>query len=225
VLFFGTAMSITAFPVLARILTDRGMHRTRVGGLALAAASVDDVLAWGLLAVVIAVAGAGAGHHQLRLALAPVYAAVMIWVVRPALRRLGEVYQREGRLTPNVLAAVLALLLLSSSATDWMGIKFIFGAFIFGIVMPRDVPALREAILEGAGRRVRPMMMTALTAIFGLLPAALSTRIGSQTQKPLAIVVVGGMVMTLLLNRYLMPVLYSFYGHREPAAGGSGLAH
>ena len=84
---------------------------------------------------------------------------------------------------------------------------------------------LREAIMEGAGRRVRPMMMTALTAIFGLLPAALSTRIGAQTQRPLAIVVVGGMVTTLFLTRYLMPVLYSFYGHREPPAGSGDLAH
>jgi heavy metal efflux system protein len=84
---------------------------------------------------------------------------------------------------------------------------------------------LRESILEGAGKRVRPMMMTALTAIFGLLPAALSTRIGAQTQRPLAIVVVGGMVMALLLNRYLMPVLYSFYGHREPPASSGGVAH
>ncbi len=148
VLFFGLAMSITAFPVLARILTDRGLHRTRIGGLALAAASVDDVLAWALLAVVIAVAGASTGHNQLRLVLAPVYAAVMIWLVRPALRRLAEIYQRQGRLTPNVLAAVLALLLISSYVTDWMGVKFIFGAFIFGVVMPRDMPALREAILD-----------------------------------------------------------------------------
>ncbi|MGN6676899.1 MAG: cation:proton antiporter, partial [Streptosporangiaceae bacterium] len=148
ILFLGTAMAITAFPVLARILSDRGLHRTRVGGLALAAASVDDVLAWGLLAVVIAVAGSGNGHGDLRLVLAPVYAAAMIWLVRPALRRLAGVYERQRRLTPNVLAAVLALLLLSSYATDWMGVKFIFGAFIFGIAMPRDVPALREAILE-----------------------------------------------------------------------------
>jgi len=85
---------------------------------------------------------------------------------------------------------------------------------------------LREAILRGAEKRVRPMMMTALTAVFGLLPAALSTRIGAQTQKPLAIVVVGGMIMTLLLNRYLMPVLYSFYGHREPRGEASSrMAH
>ncbi len=82
-----------------------------------------------------------------------------------------------------------------------------------------------EAVLEGCRYRLRPLMMTALTAIFGLLPAALSTRIGAQTQRPLAIVVVGGMLMTLLLNRYLMPVLYSLYGDREPPAGESGMAH
>ncbi|HWF79168.1 MAG TPA: cation:proton antiporter [Streptosporangiaceae bacterium] len=146
VLFFGVAMSITAFPVLARILTDRGMHRTRIGGLALAAASVDDVLAWTLLAVVIAIAGSKG--NELRLVLAPVYVAAIIFGVRPGLRWLAGVYKRQGRLTPTVLASVLALLLLSGYATDWMGVKFIFGAFIFGIVMPRDAPALREAILE-----------------------------------------------------------------------------
>jgi len=72
---------------------------------------------------------------------------------------------------------------------------------------------------------VRAMMMTDLTAVFGLLPAAFSDRIGAQTQRPLAIVVVGGMVTTLLLTRYLMPLLYSFYGHREPPAGAGSLAH
>jgi cobalt-zinc-cadmium resistance protein CzcA len=84
---------------------------------------------------------------------------------------------------------------------------------------------LREAIMEGSEKRVRPVMMTALTAIFGLLPAALSTRIGAQTQRPLAIVVVGGMLATLFFTRYLMPLLYSFYGHREPPADAGGLAH
>jgi cobalt-zinc-cadmium resistance protein CzcA len=84
---------------------------------------------------------------------------------------------------------------------------------------------LYEAILQGAEKRVRPMMMTALTAVFGLLPAALATRIGAQTQRPLAIVVVGGMLATLLLNRYLMPVLYTFYGGREPPSGAGSLAH
>ncbi len=147
VLFLGTAMSVTAFPVLARILTDRGLHRTRIGGLALASAAIDDVLAWSLLAVVVALAGAGS--PQLRLALAPIYAAAMLLLVRPLLRSLGEVYQRQGRLTPTVLAAVLVGLFLSSYATEWMGLKFIFGAFLFGIVMPREgFAALREEILE-----------------------------------------------------------------------------
>ncbi len=73
--------------------------------------------------------------------------------------------------------------------------------------------------MQGAGKRVRPVMMTALTAILGLLPAAVSTKIGGQTAQPLAVVVVGGMTATLFLTRYLMPVLYSFYGHREPPAG------
>jgi cobalt-zinc-cadmium resistance protein CzcA len=84
---------------------------------------------------------------------------------------------------------------------------------------------LQEAIMQGASKRVRPVMMTALTALLGLLPAAVSTRIGAQTQRPLAIVVVGGMLTTLFLTRYLMPVLYSFYGHREPAAEGGQFAH
>jgi cobalt-zinc-cadmium resistance protein CzcA len=84
---------------------------------------------------------------------------------------------------------------------------------------------LRQAILVGAEKRVRPVMMTALTAIFGLLPAALSTKIGAQTQRPLAIVVVSGMIATLFLTRYLMPVLYNFYGHREPPEGSGAMAH
>jgi cobalt-zinc-cadmium resistance protein CzcA len=94
----------------------------------------------------------------------------------------------------------------------------------FNTLRARGVP-LMEAIVEGSAKRMRPMLMTDLTALLGLLPAALSTRIGSQTAKPLAIVVVGGMITTLFLTRYLMPVLYSFYGHREPPEGSGDLAH
>ena len=147
-LFVGTAMSVTAFPVLARILTDRGMHRTQIGNIALACAATDDALAWSLLAVVAAIAGAGG--QQFRLFLAPVYAVVMFGLVRPLLRRLVDVYQRRGRLTPGVLAVVLAGLLLSSAATAWMDLKYIFGAFLFGVVMPREglAATLREEILD-----------------------------------------------------------------------------
>jgi cobalt-zinc-cadmium resistance protein CzcA len=94
----------------------------------------------------------------------------------------------------------------------------------FNALRAQGLP-LRQAIMEGAGKRVRPVMMTALTAILGLLPAAVSTKIGGQTAQPLAVVVVGGMTATLFLTRYLMPVLYSFYGHREPPAGSGSMAH
>jgi len=84
--------------------------------------------------------------------------------------------------------------------------------------------ALHQAITQGVDKLIRPITMTALAAIFGLLPAALSTSIGSETQRPLAIVVVGGM-LTTLLSANLVPILYSFYGHREPPANTAGLAH
>jgi Kef-type K+ transport system membrane component KefB len=146
-LFFGIAMSVTAFPVLARILADRGLHRTRIGGLALASAAVDDVIAWSLLAILVAVAGAGG--HQARLLLAPLYVVAMILLVRPLLKRLAGIYRRQGRLTPTVLAVVLVGLLLSCYATEWMGIKYIFGAFAYGLIMPREgVADLRQDILE-----------------------------------------------------------------------------
>jgi Kef-type K+ transport system membrane component KefB len=144
-LFIGTAMAATAFPVLARILTDRGLHRTRIGGLALASAAIADVLAWMMLAVVVALAGSSA---QWKVLLAIPYAAVMFAVVRPLLRRLSRFYLQAGRLTPNVLGIVLAGLLLSAYATNWMGLHFIFGSFLFGVVMPREnVLGLREEIL------------------------------------------------------------------------------
>jgi cobalt-zinc-cadmium resistance protein CzcA len=139
----------------------------------------------------------------------------------------------------NVLAlslgGVWALWLTGTNFSVSAGVGFIsiFGVAImdglllisyFNSLRARGLP-LYEAILQGAEKRVRPVTMTALTAIFGLLPAAFSTRIGSQTQRPLAIVVVGAMFTTLLLTRYLMPVLYSLYGHREAPTHVSRLAH
>jgi cobalt-zinc-cadmium resistance protein CzcA len=94
----------------------------------------------------------------------------------------------------------------------------------FNALRAQGLP-LHDAIIQGSLKRVRPVMITAMTAILGLLPAAVSTKIGAQTAQPLAIVVVGGMTVTLFLDRYLMPVLYSFYGHREPPAGSGGMAH
>lgn len=136
-LFLGAAMSVTAFPVLARILTERRMHRTRLGVLTLAAAAVDDVIAWSLLAAVLAIVGAGA-QPQVVVLLTVLYVAGMILVVRPLLVRLVDRYQAVGHLTPDVMAIILAGVLVSSYLTSEIGIHAIFGAFFFGAILPRE---------------------------------------------------------------------------------------
>lgn len=138
-LFVGASMSVTAFPVLARILTERGMHRTPLGVLALAAAAVDDVLAWSLLAAVTAVAEhGGRGQLEVTVGASLAFVAGMLLVVRPPLRGVTACYRRAGRLTPDLLAVLLAGLLLSAYATEKIGIHFIFGAFLFGAAVPRE---------------------------------------------------------------------------------------
>ncbi|QTE01336.1 cation:proton antiporter [Streptomyces cyanogenus] len=151
VLFMGTAMSVTAFPVLARILTDRKMQHTPVGGLALACAAIGDVLAWCMLAAVVALAGGG-GSHQWYLVLLLPYTGVMLWVVRPLLRRLLAAGDGTSRLSPAALTAVLAGLLVSGAVTEKMGLHFIFGAFFFGVVMPKEsTEQLRADITDRVG--------------------------------------------------------------------------
>ena len=143
----------------------------------------------------------------------------------------GGTFQRAGHAIGGIWSLYLTNTNFSIAAA--VGFVSLFGVGIMdGLLLISYFNAMRakglpvgEAIMEGAAKRVRPVMMTALTAILGLLPAALSTAIGAQTQRPLAIVVVGGMATTLLLTRYLMPVLYSFYGTREPVADTSSLAH
>ncbi|SDC94071.1 Kef-type K+ transport system, membrane component KefB [Geodermatophilus telluris] len=149
-LFLGVAMSITAFPVLARILAERQMHRIPTGVLALACAAVDDVLAWCLLAVVVAIVAATSFTGVvLILGLSTVFALVMFLVVKPLLRVLVARYERLGRLTPEMLAGVLVGILASAWVAEEIGIHFIFGAFLFGVVMPRKGAArLNHEIID-----------------------------------------------------------------------------
>ena len=149
-LFLGVAMSITAFPVLARILTDRRMHRTPTGVLALACAAIDDIIAWTLLAFVVAVVNGDGPTEVIRIVLlTALFAGIMFGLVRPVLARIVGWHRRAGRLTPDILAIVLVGVLLSAFVTDWIGIHAIFGAFVFGAVMPRnDAAELIREILE-----------------------------------------------------------------------------
>lgn len=144
-LFMGAAMSITAFPVLARILTERNLHRSHVGVLSIAAAAVNDVAAWCILAFVVAVAQFQGLAGGVRTALlAGTYVAVMFLAVKPLLRRLELVYERQGRLSQNVVAIIFLLILASAFATDWIGIHALFGAFLLGFVMPKGTHFVRH---------------------------------------------------------------------------------
>ncbi|MFJ6083414.1 cation:proton antiporter [Streptomyces sp. NPDC092369] len=167
VLFMGVAMSITAFPVLARILTDRDLHRTPLGALALCCAAVADVLAWSLLAVVVAVVAPG-GHPERTLLFLP-YLLLMLYPVRRLLGRLLARPAVAAQPTAVLLATVFAGLLLSGAATEWMGLHFIFGAFLFGSVVPREgSERLRADLHERVGLVNNVLLLPVFFLVAGL---------------------------------------------------------
>jgi Kef-type K+ transport system membrane component KefB len=143
-LFLGVSMSVTAFPVLARILTDRGIHKTRMGAIALTCAAVDDVTAWCLLALVVSIIQARTAGAAMTFGMALAFIAVMFLGVRPLMMRLSLAYGNRGRLTQGLMAAVFVALLLSAWATDLIGIHAVFGAFALGAVVPHDSGMARE---------------------------------------------------------------------------------
>lgn len=144
-LFIGAAMSITAFPVLARIITENNLYNTRLGTLALTCAAVDDVTAWCLLAVAIAVTRTNSMLGAIpTLIEAVIYIAFMLTVVRWFLQRLSQQYHRTGRLNQWVLAGIYMGVVASALLTEMIGIHLIFGAFLLGVVMPKNAGLTRE---------------------------------------------------------------------------------
>jgi Kef-type K+ transport system membrane component KefB len=143
-LFLGVSLSVTAFPVLARILTDRGLQRTSMGTLALTCAAVDDVTAWCLLALVVGVVHARLGGAALTALLTLLYVGAMFGLVRPLAHRAARWYEQEKPPAQTMMALACAALLLSSLATEYIGIHTLFGAFLLGAVIPHDSRAARD---------------------------------------------------------------------------------
>lgn len=138
-LFLGMAMSITAFPVLARIVQERGLHKTRLGTLVITCAAADDITAWCMLAAIIAIAKVGSFLSSLYVILLSVgYVLVMIKLVRPFLKRIGELYSSRETLSKPVVAILFLTLLVSSYTTEVIGIHALFGAFLAGTIMPEN---------------------------------------------------------------------------------------
>jgi Kef-type K+ transport system membrane component KefB len=153
-LFMGAAMAITAFPMLARIIHERGLSHTALGTLSLSAGAIDDVAAWCVLALVLAsFGGGGSGGALTTIAGGALFAGVMIFVMPHLLKPLagqGEREAAQGRpLSPALLAVVLILFMLSAFVTDAIGLHAVFGGFLLGTVMPRGALTQRvKALLE-----------------------------------------------------------------------------
>jgi Kef-type K+ transport system membrane component KefB len=161
-LFMGVAMSITAFPVLGRILAERRMLKRPVGALTLTCAAIDDVTAWFLIALATAVATSGGGGDVLITILeAAAFTVLMLVLVRRVLARASTAFDEAGRVPGGWVAAIFAGVLLSAYATETIGIAVIFGAFIMGLIMPRNA-----GLTEDVTRRVEDYVITLLLPLF-----------------------------------------------------------
>jgi Kef-type K+ transport system membrane component KefB len=172
-LFLGLAMSITAFPVLARIVQERGIHKTRLGTLVLTCAAADDITAWCLLAAIIAIAKAGSFMSSLYVILLSIlYVLIMIKVVRPFLKRIGDLHVSRENLSKQVVAIFFLTLLISAYTTEIIGIHALFGAFMAGTIMP-DNTKFRKIFIQ----KIEDVALVLLLPLFFVF-TGLRTQIG-----------------------------------------------
>ena len=167
-MFLGAAIAITAFPMLARIIYERGLSGTSLGTLALAAGAIDDAAAWCVLAIVLASFGAGdisvlgvqMNPAVLAIGGGAVFVTFMLTGGKRLLAKLGKIAERDGTVTPTMMAVILMLFCMSAWFTDYIGIHTVFGGFILGVVMPRGV------ITEEITRKLEPFTVIFLLPIF-----------------------------------------------------------
>jgi Kef-type K+ transport system membrane component KefB len=147
-LFMGIAMSITAFPVLARIIQERKLTNTKLGAMAITCAAADDVTAWCILAALIAVVKAGTSVSTLyTIGLLILYILMMVFAVHPLLKKLGSHYRNHQTLSKSMMAIVFMVMLVSAYITEVIGIHALFGAFMAGVIMPHKLD-FRKSLME-----------------------------------------------------------------------------
>jgi Kef-type K+ transport system membrane component KefB len=196
-LFMGIAMSITAFPVLARIVQEREIHKTKLGAIVITCAAADDITAWCLLAVVIAIVKAGDFISSLYvISLAVIYVVAMIFIVKPFLKRIGDLYGTKDSIGKPVMAIFFLFLILSSYATEVIGIHALFGAFMMGSIMP-DVTKFRMIFIE----KVEDVAVILLLPLFFVF-TGLKTEIGL-INDPYLWKVTGAIIMVAVVGKFL----------------------
>lgn len=205
-LFMGVAMSITAFPVLARILVERRMLARSLGATTMAAAAIDDVTAWFLIALATAISTSGSSSEVVTtIALAVAFCAVMFGAVRPLIGRVSGAYDEQGRIPAGWLAVLFAGVLLSAYATEQIGIALIFGAFVMGLVMPR-----RAELTEDVTRRMEDFVVIVLLPLF-FVYTGLRTNIGL-LDRPELWLLTGLLLLVAILGKFVGATLAARIG-------------
>ncbi len=179
-LFMGTAMSITAFPVLARILKERNLLGTDLGTTAISCAAIDDVSAWLLLAVLTAMVHSAQSWHRLAvtLLLLIAFVAIMLFPIRRAASSLESLYQKHGA-GAQLISRLILIMLVASFTTERLGVHALFGAFIAGLVMPKSEPMIAEIV-----ERIESLSLALLLPLFFAV-TGLRTRIDLLTDPSL----------------------------------------
>jgi len=196
-LFMGIAMSITAFPVLARIVQERGIHKTKLGAIVITCAAADDITAWCLLAAVIAIVKAGTFVSSLYIiGMAMAYVLVMLFVVKPFLKKIGELYSTKDSLNKPVVAIFFLTLIISSYTTEIIGIHALFGAFMTGVIMP-DITKFRNLFIE----KVEDVSVIILLPLFFVF-TGLRTEIGL-INDPYLWKVTGFIILVAVVGKFL----------------------
>lgn len=196
-LFLGIAMSITAFPVLARIVQERGLQKTRLGTVVITCAAADDITAWCLLAAVIAIVKAGSFVSSLYvIGLAMGYVFVMIKVIRPFLKRIGDLHTSRENLSKPIVAIFFLTLIISAYATEVIGIHALFGAFMAGAIMPENTK-FRNIFIE----KVEDVSLVLLLPLF-FVYTGLRTEIGLLND-PYLWKVTGMIILVAVVGKFL----------------------
>ncbi|HWS60242.1 MAG TPA: cation:proton antiporter [Flavobacterium sp.] len=196
-LFMGIALSITAFPVLARIVQERGIHKTKLGAIVITCAAADDITAWCILAAVIAIVKAGTFVSSLyTIGMAITYVLAMLFVVKPFLKKIGELYATKDSLNKPVVAIFFLILIISSYTTEIIGIHALFGAFMTGVIMP-DITKFRNLFIE----KVEDVSLILLLPLFFVF-TGLRTEIGLLND-PYLIRVTGFIILVAVIGKFL----------------------
>ncbi|CAA9346378.1 MAG: cation:proton antiporter [uncultured Lysobacter sp.] len=186
-LFLGAAIAITAFPMLARIISERGLAGTPLGTLALTAGAIDDAAAWCILAIVLASFGKGWDQAYLAIGGGAAFAGFMLLVGRRLLRRLADQVLPDQPLSATMLSAVLGIFCVSAFAMDAIGIHAVFGGFILGACMPKG------ALTEKLRTQLQPFVVIFLLPMFFTF-SGLKTQLGLVVQPELALATIAILV-------------------------------